>query len=349
MEHVDGPAQAKEYADTALELMQQHDVPTTPTNFEVWYTYASGRNPDLNAAIDLLLSNNQPFTQEQNSAIGQQFSDNSDAGSTVNETSRKIEESVSTVLGFLSEASDGASSYGQALESNLGAMANAENLDSLRRAVETLVSDTKGMATQNSLLQGRLKESSNEIQSLRTHLESVQKEAMTDALTDIANRKSFDTSLRQEAELAMESSQELSLIIGDIDHFKRFNDTYGHQVGDQVLKLVGMILKETTGEIASPARYGGEEFAIVVPQTGLVGAESLAETVRTTVASKRIRKKSTGEDFGNITMSMGIALFRRGEPLADLIQRADKSLYHAKNSGRNCVKTERELDAAASA
>lgn len=349
MDHVDGPAQAKEYADTAFELMQQHGVPATPTNFNVWYTYASGRNPELNAEIDLLLSNNQPFTQEQNSAIGQQFADTSDTGSAVNETSRKIEESVSTVLGFLSEASDGASSYGQALESNLGAMASAENLDSLRRAVETLVSDTKGMATQNSLLQGRLKESSSEIQSLRSHLESVQKEAMTDALTGIANRKSFDTSLRLEAEQAMEASHDLCLIIGDIDHFKRFNDTYGHQVGDQVLKLVGMILKQTTGEVASPARYGGEEFAIVVPQTDLVGAESLAETVRTTVASKRIRKKSTGEDFGNITMSLGIALFRRGEPLADLIQRADESLYHAKDSGRNCVKTERELDAAASA
>jgi diguanylate cyclase len=248
----------------------------------------------------------------------------------------------------LREASDGVTSYGEALESNLGAMANAENLDSLRRAVETLVSDTQGMAAQHSLLQGRLAESSNEIQSLRTHLESVEKDAMTDALTGIANRKFFDISLRQEAEIAMEASQDLCLIISDIDHFKQFNDTYGHQVGNQVLKLVGMILKNLTSKVAIPARYGGEEFTIIVPQSDLMGAESLAETIRTTVASKRIRKKSTGEDFGNITMSMGIALFRRGEPLSDLIQRADQSLYHAKNSGRNSVKTERELEVASS-
>ena len=110
----------------------------------------------------------------------------------------------------------------------------------------------------------------------------------------------------------MEKGSELCLLLGDIDHFKRFNDTYGHQVGDQVLKLVGMILNETASEGATAARYGGEEFAIVMPRAGLGQAEDLAETVRTTVASKRIRKKSTGEDFGNITMSIGVALFKPG-------------------------------------
>ena len=348
MQHVDGPSQAKEYADTALGLMQEQDIPVTPRNFEVWYTYASGRDPELNAAIELVLSNNQPFTKDQNAAIATQYVGPSDPGAAVHETSQKIEESVNTVLGFMSEATDGAATYGESLESNLGAMANAENLDTLRRAVETLVTDTKGMAAQNSRLKDRLKESSNEIQSLREHLETVQQEAMTDALTGIANRKFFDISRLQEAEHAMEKGSELCLLLGDIDHFKRFNDTYGHQVGDQVLKLVGMILNETASEGATAARYGGEEFAIVMPRAGLGQAEDLAETVRTTVASKRIRKKSTGEDFGNITMSIGVALFKPGEPIADLIERADKCLYHAKNTGRNRVATEIELAAAAS-
>lgn len=349
MEHVDGPTQASEYAGTALALMQQYDVPATPANFEIWYNYANGRDTELNEAIDLLISNGQPFTQEQNAAVVQQFVGDIGTNSTVHETSLKIEESVSTVLGFLREASEGATSYGAALETNLGAMANAENLESLRRAVETLVSDTKGMAAQNSLLQGRLEDSSNEIRSLRTHLESVQKEAMTDALTGIANRKFFDTSLLQEAEQAVGEGSELCLILGDIDHFKRFNDTYGHQVGDQVLKLVGMILNDLATETATAARYGGEEFAIIVPQSELIEAESLAETVRTTVASKRIRKKATGEDFGNITMSLGISKFRSGEPIAELIKRADESLYLAKKSGRNCVMTERTLESVESA
>lgn len=348
MQHVDGPSQAKEYADTALDLMEQHEIPTTPRNFDIWYTYASGRDEELNASIDLILSNNQPFTQDQNAALAAQFLSSGDPATAVHDTSRKIEESVSTVLGFMSEATDGAATYGESLESNLGAMANAENLDSLRRAVETLVADTKGMAAQNSLLRDRLADSSNEIQTLREHLESVQQEAMTDALTGIANRKSFDATLLHEAEHALEKGSHLSLLLGDIDHFKRFNDTYGHQVGDQVLKLVGMILKQSATGSAKPARYGGEEFAIVMPRADLSQAVTLAETVWTTVASKRIRKKSTGEDFGNITMSIGAAQFKPGEPIANLIQRADECLYHAKNAGRNQVATEHELQAVAS-
>ncbi len=348
MEHVDGPSQAKEYADTALQLMLRYEIPATPANFEVWYTYASGRDTELNEALDLLITNNQPFTQDQNLAVAQQHVRTADTSDTVHETSLKIEESVNTVLGFVSEANDGAVSYGESLESNLGAMANAENLESLRRAVETLVSDTKGMTAQNSLLKGRLEESSKEIQSLREHLESVQKEAMTDGLTGIANRKFFDTSLRQEATNAMETGSELCLLLGDIDHFKKFNDNYGHQVGDQVLKLVGMILKDSAKDGAIAARYGGEEFAIIVPQSDLDKAQEIAESVRMTVASKRIRKRSTGEDFGNITMSIGISKFKPGEPVVDLIQRADESLYFAKNAGRNRIATEQELAAATS-
>ena len=343
MEHVDGPAQAKEYADTALGLMRQHGIPTTPRNFEIWYTYASGRDPDLVETIDLILSNNQPFTKDQNEAIAADYLGPTGVSAKVQETSHKIEESVNAVLGFLSEADDGVAEYGESLETNLGAMAGAENFDSLRRAVETLVADTKGMAAQNTQLRNRLEESSSEIQSLREHLETVQQEAMTDGLTGIANRRYFDNSLLQVAEQAMTAGSELCLLLGDIDHFKNFNDTYGHQVGDQVLKLVGIILKDTAMEGAIAARYGGEEFAIVVPDAGLEKAEKLAESLRKTVASKRIRKKSTGEDFGNITMSIGIAQFRPGEPIADLVRRADLSLYHAKKTGRNRVATEREL------
>lgn len=92
----------------------------------------------------------------------------------------------------------------------------------------------------------------------------------------------------------MEKGSDMSLLLGDTNHFKRFNNSYGHQVSDQILKLVGMILKETATGSAKAARYGGEEFAIVLPQATLSEAVELSETVRTTVTSKRIREKSTG-------------------------------------------------------
>jgi diguanylate cyclase len=344
---MDGREQALEYAEAALENMARHGVPQTPANFEVWYTHASGRDPNLSKALEILVSNDQPFTAEQSATIHERYFDSVDTSAAVYATGREFDKSMGTVLEFLTQANSDAEIYGKALENNLGDMANAKDLDALRRAVETLVSDTKGMEAQNSLLKNRLQDSSNEIESLRTNLESVQKEAMTDALTGIANRKFFDLMLRQAAALAMENGDDLSLAFGDIDHFKKFNDNYGHQTGDQVLKLVGMILTQLTEGDATAARYGGEEFAVILPGVGLDSAAEHADKIRATVASKRIRKKSTGEDFGNITMSIGVAQFRPGEPIGDLVHRADQALYHAKDSGRNCVMTEQELENAA--
>lgn len=348
MEHVDGAEQAAAYAEEAMALMAEHNIAKTPMNFEVWYTHVSGRDENLSKALEILVTNNQPFTPEQNNSIREQYFEPQDAAAAIYTAGEEFGKSMGTVLDFLNEASNGVESYGKSLESNLGDMASAENMESLRRAIESLVSDTKGMQAQNTLLKNRLETSSSEIEVLRQNLENVQKEAMTDALTGIANRKFFDICLREEASVAMETGEDLCLLLGDIDHFKKFNDNYGHQVGDQVLKLVGMILRQETSskEKVTPARYGGEEFAIIMPKVDIGWATEFADLVRTTVSSKRIRKKSTGEDFGNITMSIGIAIFKPGEPLSDLVQRADQSLYHAKATGRNRVVTERELESA---
>jgi diguanylate cyclase len=346
MHYLDGWEQATAYAETALENLARHGVPRTPANFQVWYTHASGRDIDLSKALDILISNDQPFTDEQNTAIYERYFSAANTSATVYATAQEYEASMDAVLGLLDQANNDVDNYGKALESNLGKIGRAKDFNILRRALETLVSDTKGMAAQNSLLKNRLQISTSEIKSLRTNMESLQKEAMTDALTGIANRKHFDMLLRQIAALAMEGGDNLCVAFGDIDNFKKFNDNFGHKVGDQVLKLMGMILTEATKGDAMPARYGGEEFAIILPGIGLEEAATFAEKLRTTVASKRIRKVSSGEDFGTITMSIGVAQFQPGEPLGDLIHRADLGLYHAKHSGRNCVMTERDLDQA---
>lgn len=347
MDYMDGREQATAYAEAALENMARHGVPRTPSNFEVWYTHASGRDIDLSKALDILVSNDQPFTDEQNTDIYQRYFNLADTSAAVYATAQEYENSMDTVLDLLAQANNDVEYYGKALEETLGSMGSAKDFKVLRRALETLVSDTKEMAAQNSLLKNRLQVSTTEIKSLRTNMEDLQKEVMTDALTGIANRKHFDILLRQMAAQAMEDGDDLCVAFGDIDHFKNFNDNFGHQIGDQVLKLVGMILTELSEGGTMPARYGGEEFAIILPGIGLDEATEVAEKIRTTVASKRIRKVSTGDDFGTITMSIGVTQFRSGEPLGDLIHRADLGLYHAKHSGRNCVVTERELDQAA--
>ncbi len=172
---------------------------------------------------------------------------------------------------------------------------------------------------------------------MRDQLEDARREAMTDALTGIANRKMFDFVLRQCALDAMEIGEPLSLLMIDIDHFKQFNDTHGHHIGDQVLRLLAAVLKQSVKGQDTPARYGGEEFAVVLPQTTLANAVKLAEAIRVRVSRRSVINRATSQRLGSFTVSIGAAQFRPGEPLRLLVERADHALYAAKHAGRNRV------------
>ena len=184
----------------------------------------------------------------------------------------------------------------------------------------------------------RWRNSSQQIEGLRAELAKAQHEANTDSLTGIANRKYFDYELGIAAEQARTSGEPLSLLLADIDHFKLFNDSHGHQIGDQVLRLVAQVLTQSIKGRDLAARYGGEEFAVILPQTELEGARLLAEQVRKTVAGNRIRLKSNRQQLGNITLSIGCAQLAPREALSELIWRADEALYQAKRQGRNQVR-----------
>ncbi len=127
----------------------------------------------------------------------------------------------------------------------------------------------------------------------------------------------------------------MSLIILDIDFFKRFNDLYGHLTGDQVLRLVAIVMRESAGKQAQLARFGGEEFGIVLPGVERAAARQLAETVRASVMGRELVKRSTGESLGKITVSLGVAVLRPGDTPASLMERADLCMFAAKRAGRN--------------
>jgi diguanylate cyclase len=123
----------------------------------------------------------------------------------------------------------------------------------------------------------------------------------------------------------------------DIDHFKSFNDSYGHLTGDQVLRLVGMSLKQTIKGQDITARYGGEEFAVVLPNTALRQALTVADHIRRAIMAKELKKKSTGEILGRVTISVGVSILKSDDDTDSLIERADACLYAAKRNGRNRV------------
>jgi diguanylate cyclase len=165
----------------------------------------------------------------------------------------------------------------------------------------------------------------------------VRKESLTDPLTGISNRKAFDADLKDAMDKARQTNEPLCLLMCDIDHFKAFNDTWGHTTGDQVLRLVGGCLSENVKGRDTAARYGGEEFAVILRNTVLADAVSLANQIRLYVERKKLVKKSTGDILGTISISVGVAQFSREDTQVLFIQRADKCLYAAKGAGRNCV------------
>lgn len=333
-------ARAKELGYSALRDMEQHSVAANPNNYTIWYMYESGRDPELSRTIESLLASQEGLTPERTEELYSKFFGTGHGEDLVNRTSDEITGALQQLLEHVGEAGDDASRYSQQLHNFTGDLAHAGSKEELRALVSGVLRETRNMQQRNKKLEERLSDSSSHINDLSQRLEDVRREALTDALTGIANRKAFDLSLQTCVNSTIEDGENLCLVMVDIDHFKGFNDQHGHQMGDQVLRLIGHTLKLSVKGQDTPARYGGEEFAIILPNTKLADAVVLAERIRKTVANKRVTKKNTGEALGKITLSLGVAQLRPGEPLSDLISRADEALYAAKRGGRNQVVSE---------
>jgi diguanylate cyclase len=204
------------------------------------------------------------------------------------------------------------------------------------------------MEESNHKLEERLNASKQEIQELQVNLEAVRTESLTDPLTQLANRKFFDSTLEEAIADARTNNEPLSLMMTDIDHFKNFNDSFGHLTGDQVLRLVAMAVKQNVKGQDTAARYGGEEFAIVLPNTVMRSAITVADHIRRAVMTKELMKRSTGEHLGRLTVSIGVATLQKGDTAQMLIGRADTCLYAAKRHGRNRVMCETDPEVTSS-
>jgi diguanylate cyclase len=319
-------------------------ITPNPNNFTVWYHYHAGTFPDLQRALDVLLENKQKFSAARCAEIFERFFPSDADRSAINDTTNRIEAELETLLEFLGIAGIGAADYGKTLEGISGQLANPGGIKDLKSVIGNTLSATRAMQERNTVLEEKLNVSSGEVSRLKEDLEHMRREATTDALTGIANRKLFDSELRRAAMMAMEEGETLCLLIIDIDHFKKFNDTYGHQIGDQVLKLLADTLTETIKGQDLAARYGGEEFSVILPNTTIENATKVAEDIRHRISTRRVRNRRTGESLGQICVSIGIGLFEFGEPLGHLITRADHAMYVAKRTGRNRVVTENDVE-----
>jgi diguanylate cyclase (GGDEF)-like protein len=179
-------------------------------------------------------------------------------------------------------------------------------------------------------------QASASIENIALH-DLVSEQAVTDELTGLSNNRRFRELISKEAARAQRFGHELSLIILDIDDFKRVNDTYGHLQGDEVLRTIGTVLDSESRGVDEPARYGGEEFAVALPETGLSGALELAERIRQRIESEAI-PRIDGRGTVRVTASLGAASMPGSADSARaLIAAADAALYEAKRAGKNRV------------
>lgn len=330
-------------AETALAQIKALQLPADPPAFELWYKYVSSENPALNQSINEKLAlNGQLSTADIDELYDKKLSP-ARLGDAIENVGDKLNIEVGQIAKLIGAAMASTTESQRHFEDIGQKLKNPIDPRSLSSIVQSLIFTTKKADEENAALQAKLKASQREIEDLQSNLNIVRIESVTDPLTQLANRKYLDRAFAKAVSDCEQKKEPLSLLLCDIDHFKRFNDSFGHMVGDQVLRLVSAMIKQSIKGQDIAARYGGEEFIILLPNTSLSGARSLGETIRKTVMTKELEKRSTGEKLGRITISIGAAQFHDNDNSEKLVERADKCLYVAKENGRNRVVSEIEL------
>ncbi|MDD5586247.1 MAG: GGDEF domain-containing protein [Alphaproteobacteria bacterium] len=329
--------QADKWARESLEHLSRDGLAPMPENFAVYYAYHSGSDGNLKMAMDALLHQFGRLTQQQCSTLYQNHLSLEAEHKALTTATANIENELSRVMLAIDQTTAGTQKYDKSLNTFSGSLQSSPSMDQIREAVARVANETRAMAEQNQRLQSQLTQSTQQLTEMRYNLDVVRKDSLRDPLTEIGNRKYFDAELARATTEAAETGMPLSMLMIDIDYFKKFNDSYGHLIGDQVLRLVARTLIENLKGRDVIARYGGEEFVILLTNTNVASAEKVANQLRISLGSKQIKRKNTNETLGVVTISLGAAEYFPKEPLDGFIARADAALYDAKQTGRNKV------------
>jgi len=318
----------------ALVRMSAHEAALNPLTFSVWYEHLSGCNGELSRAFAAAQREDPPLGDRTMQRLYRLFvmGARERAADRVGDGLDRLMHRMADAAG---ETGAEAGHFHSTLESLTQVLRGADASD-IAAEVERAQSHSARMADALQALRRELAESRDEANRLRAELKNLRTEAMTCALTGVLNRKGFDEHLAAMLGRPSAPGQEHALVLLDVDHFKKVNDTHGHVLGDRVLEAIGRLLRERVDAPGSSvARYGGEEFAILLPSLGLARAQAVAESVRSDVSRIKLRQRATDREVLRVTASAGVALARGDDSPTQLVQRVDAALYAAKQGGRD--------------
>lgn len=325
--------------------MERLGISPTPRAYELWFAVREGGITALTDEVSALLHQGKVLTPTLIDSLHQQHVAGPEPD--LERLSSGADEMQGLAQALVEQVSGGRTAmagYGDVLSHWAEHLGRETTMAGVVSAVGTLTAETLRAVERSRSLEQQLSASTARIAKLRRSLADVKQEATIDALTGIANRKAFDARLRRAiAASKADPDVRTSVLMLDVDNFKRFNDTYGHRTGDLVLRLVGRLLADNVKGRDTVARYGGEEFAIMLIGADCDAATAVARQICVGLASKRLINKPSHQFVGQITISVGVAQHRSGETMGSLIERADAALYLAKDTGRNRVCSEVQL------
>ncbi len=318
-----------------VPLLVKHKVSAEPTNYALWYTYASNQSPELNKAVDSTVSQYQSVSPvKAEDLFREHVADKQEVNAW--QLRQTMEAMITEFTQSVKDTKKETNDFRQAMDKSLDGLQQVDSegwsVEEVMGFVRNLVKEGQKIRNSTLTFTAAMANAETEIKELKKQLQASQQQALVDALTGLNNRRYFDSELGTAV-----AGKQVSLILADVDHFKKFNDTHGHQMGDQVLKAVAKKLKDSCRDGAQAFRFGGEEFAIIVPINAKERACHLADVMRRGIEKLQIKQKSTGKVIGGITASFGVASFDTGMSANKLIEAADKQLYEAKRLGRNRV------------
>jgi diguanylate cyclase len=335
---------AMAHAGIAFEKMKALRHAPTPHNYEIWYNYACVSNQSLNQCINELIASRGTVSVTDLDDIYERFFSSAPMNDRIDSVGSQMMGEMDSIITMIDGTLASNSRHGESIADVSGTIEDTTDLRALRGLIGRLLQTTRDIERVNQKFEVHLRESKEEINQLQKHLEAVRSEILTDPLTTLSNRKHFDQAIIKAITDANTADAPLSLLLTDIDHFKQFNDTFGHLTGDHVLRLVAVSVKQNVKGQDLAARYGGEEFAIILPNTALRQATTVAEHIRRAVMGRELMKRSTRESLGRVTISVGVAALRTDDTVQTFIERTDNCLYAAKRQGRNRVICEADLE-----